>query len=870
MTIASGTESQVNTTTTGDQKEPHVIARADGGFTVVWKSSPGWMAVQAYDASGTPIGAENVFFGSATEWAALPDGRLAYAAVSPGPISLLYFGIVNADGSTSLSRQQYIPQFSDYTDTVALKIDGDGHILLASSDDMGAAGLLLNTDGSVSQFLIFGYPDYAPAHAATNVRLAVAPNGGFLAIYDRAEEGVEARYVGADGSLGPEFDLPIPPGAEFIHGDGELTFAWIENDENGNPSVAVGTTDGSSFYAYWAGSTGTTPSDVKLWDLGDGRRLVSWTADGDVDGDGTTLMGQVVEFGRPLGEAFVLNGNPTGDQTAVSIAALGDGRFVASWQTPDIDGDGLGISSRIFDPRSYTGTDDGDRWYGGAFDDTIVAGEGNDTLGGEGGNDSIDAGSGDDRIYGSGGDDSIDGGDGDDRYLVGGTWADWDFEQDGGGGVVVRWHTNAAYGTKTLSNMETIVFGDDSEMALDAIPVNSSPTAVADNNASDPVTEIADPTAQGNVLANDTDPNLSIGDRLSVLSAQFGGNTSIAVDNDGATIAGAYGTLTLLADGDYSYTLDTNSTIVQALGIGDVRDEIFTYTVTDSKGATSASSLTITLSGEDRAPNRAPVANDDTLFIFQRSGPVGGLTANDTDPDGDVLSVHNVGDAVGGSVTLIDGQVYFAFAEGFSGPASFTYSVTDGFTTSGPATVTVSTGASPVVTPPVVTTPIVTTPIVTTPIVITPIVTTPIVITPIVMPPIVTPPTPPIIHDIRLSVYGTSGHDLLDRRTKCMDVRRVVGTRTFTPAGAMTRSKPSAAPTVFAVTPATTGSTATMAKTPLSAAQARICSPAVSMPTRSSSTLSSAHRTSTPSPTSSTTLTSSRSTTGSSPSSRDR
>ncbi|MBE9609571.1 retention module-containing protein, partial [Chitinilyticum piscinae] len=75
------------------------------------------------------------------------------------------------------------------------------------------------------------------------------------------------------------------------------------------------------------------------------------------------------------------------------------------------------------------------------------------------------------------------------------------------------------------------------------------------------------------------------------------------------------------------------------------------------------------------------------------------LLANDTDPEGDPLTIISVQGAVNGTVALIDGKVVFTPDEGFNGSGSFTYTITDG--KGGVDTATVKIGVTPV-DPPVV------------------------------------------------------------------------------------------------------------------------------------------------------------------------
>jgi VCBS repeat-containing protein len=600
MSIAtSGTETRVNSTTAGDQTAPKVIALNEGGYAVVWDTLSGW-SFQRFTAEGAAIGGEialpdpvmpadgtHYFTGAPYGYdytgpidfdiVELPDGTFLYAYsvnVAYGSYSnyhqMAYIGIVGDEGT--VIRPASWTLFSGGDGSIELELLPGGGSLLRVHHllfDVNFSTWRLDYSSSLYSGTWVGVSGWD---------LVPAPDGRLLATWYDADEGTQAQYISTAGDLtGPILDLPIPQGAAIMHGDGELYFAWIEADAEGNSNVAVGTTDGSSFDAYWLSGADTTPSDVRLWQLGDGRLLATWTAASGGDGDGNSVMGQLVAEGVPIGEAFVINSNSSGDQSAVSIVALEGGLFVATWQGPGSDGDGFDIASQIFDPRSLTGTDGDDLLIGGAFDDTIVAGDGADALSGEAGNDSIDAGGGNDWIYGSAGDDTVGGGEGDDIYLVGGTRPDWIVEYVDDDTFLLHWHDDPSYGTKMLVNVESIGLGDDREFLLADLLSNSAPIAHDDDNASDAVREIDDTSAQGNLLSNDEDADLEIGERLTVVSAQFGSNAAIAIDVDGAAIDGTYGTLIVRADGSYLYTLDSSSIAVEALRSTDVRSETFIW-----------------------------------------------------------------------------------------------------------------------------------------------------------------------------------------------------------------------------------------------------------------------------------------------------
>jgi len=93
--------------------------------------------------------------------------------------------------------------------------------------------------------------------------------------------------------------------------------------------------------------------------------------------------------------------------------------------------------------------------------------------------------------------------------------------------------------------------------------------------------------------------------------------------------------------------------------------------------------------------NTAPIAGADHLFGFSYQ-PLSissvTLLANDSDPDGDALSITSVGpnSTQGGTVSLAGQTVFFSAPAGFTGDDTFTYVLTDARGASVPGSVTVS------------------------------------------------------------------------------------------------------------------------------------------------------------------------------------
>jgi VCBS repeat-containing protein len=176
-------------------------------------------------------------------------------------------------------------------------------------------------------------------------------------------------------------------------------------------------------------------------------------------------------------------------------------------------------------------------------------------------------------------------------------------------------------------------------------PPNAAPTAVADS-----ATVKAGTSVSGNVLTNDSDAN---GDALTA-SLKSGP---------------AHGTVTLGANGAYTYTPTA----------GYSGADSFTYAASDGKASAEAKvTLTVT-----PPPNTAPVAVVDTASTVATRTVIGNVLANDGDADGDALTASLKTGPANGTVTLqANGSYAYTAAAGFCGTDCFTYTLSDGKTTS--------------------------------------------------------------------------------------------------------------------------------------------------------------------------------------------
>ena len=112
----------------------------------------------------------------------------------------------------------------------------------------------------------------------------------------------------------------------------------------------------------------------------------------------------------------------------------------------------------------------------------------------------------------------------------------------------------------------------------------------------------------------------------------------------GDPLTGTYGTLTVHADGSYTYQANNDITVSGSrLVSGQSVTDTFNYTVSDTDGDTDIAVLTITINGT----NEAPTATDDFISITVGGSAVSktsgnGALSNDADMEGDTLTVNGI------------------------------------------------------------------------------------------------------------------------------------------------------------------------------------------------------------------------------------
>ncbi|MCB2076217.1 MAG: tandem-95 repeat protein [Novosphingobium sp.] len=165
---------------------------------------------------------------------------------------------------------------------------------------------------------------------------------------------------------------------------------------------------------------------------------------------------------------------------------------------------------------------------------------------------------------------------------------------------------------------------------------NPAPVARPDSNsvAEDAASLVGDAAngviESGSIATSlDSDPD---GDDLEVTRFSIESGSLPATGNAGGDVAGTYGTLTLNADGSYTYAVDNNNAAVNALKDDDTLEDVFTYEISDGEGGTDTATLTITINGHtDGTPTITAVDGNGASVDGHATVYESGLTSDDPD-----------------------------------------------------------------------------------------------------------------------------------------------------------------------------------------------------------------------------------------------
>jgi len=375
--VTSGTETLVNSYTTGNQDSSSVTALADGGWLVTWSS---W----GQDGSGAGIYQQRYDAGGAASGTETHVSSQTYGLQSESSVTTL------ADGGWLVTWQSYFQ-------------DGDAFGIYQQRYDAG--GAVSGTETHVSSYS-------TSDQSAPSVTALV--DGGWVVTWwsygqDGGESGVYQQRYDADGAAsGTETQvnsyttLAQYASSATALADGGWLVTWQSCGADGDVYAihqqrydAGGVASGAETQVNtYTTSDQSTPS---VTTLADGGWLVTWQSSGQ-DGSGTGIYQQRYDAeGVASGTETRINTYTTSDQGSPSVTALADGGWLVTWTSLGQDGHGGGIYQRHF-AADVRGGALADSLAGTSWDETLIGFGGNDTLDGKAGDDILIGGFGND-IY---------------------------------------------------------------------------------------------------------------------------------------------------------------------------------------------------------------------------------------------------------------------------------------------------------------------------------------------------------------------------------------------------------------------------------------------------------------------------------------
>ena len=157
---------------------------------------------------------------------------------------------------------------------------------------------------------------------------------------------------------------------------------------------------------------------------------------------------------------------------------------------------------------------------------------------------------------------------------------------------------------------------DSANLTITVTGINDDPVAVNDTDAVNEDATVTKTSSQDDVLNDDTDADDSASLTVTQIKKNGGSNSAVSsgssYNSSGTSVTGTYGTLTIGADGSYTYVADQAA--ADALDAGDTEDDVFVYTISDGT-ATDTANLTITVTGI----NDTPTAQNDVGVITEDS-----------------------------------------------------------------------------------------------------------------------------------------------------------------------------------------------------------------------------------------------------------
>ncbi|MEA1648893.1 hypothetical protein UAJ10_07660 [Nitrospirillum sp. BR 11164] len=307
---AVGGKIQVNSYTTADQSQPAVVATADGGYIVAWRSNgqdgQGYgIYAQRYDANNAVVGGEF----RVNDATGNDQTQIALAAQADGSI-IAAWASVNSDNLNTIITKTYAP---------ALPTVAGRSAVIEVRDSVAAAGLVSTGQQYVATYQFLD----------TNSD----PDSGYFVLNGVVQAAGQVITVTSAQLSSLRFVAGANPASDTISvriNDGYAWTNWATSTVTSTPPIGntYPVAPETVANSYVTGDQ-TAPS---MTVLADGGYVVAWQSAGQ-DGDGAGIYAQrYTAGGQKVGGEFRVNSVTAGNQTNPSTVALADGGFEVIWQ----------------------------------------------------------------------------------------------------------------------------------------------------------------------------------------------------------------------------------------------------------------------------------------------------------------------------------------------------------------------------------------------------------------------------------------------------------------------------------------------------------------------------------------------------------
>lgn len=368
-------EVAVNTLTTGNQFEPGVALRPDGGFVVTWESDGAdgdefGARFRRFTSAGAGVGNEAAVNDVTAFTQRLPaigtDGTGNFRVVWQTEVVQNDFGVAvrrfAEDGTPSALQSQVNVFTGGFQHNADIAVAADGSFAVVWQDDgqQAASDIFLrtfDTDGDPTS----GELVVNQSEGFFRARPAVAMDAlGNLVVAWEAEivgevHNIYARRFDAAGApLSDEFRVNATvTGSQKApdvarRGTGEFLVVWESDGQDG---------DGLGVYGQRFSALGVATGPEFRVNLG--TAVSQHDPSVGLAADGTAVVAFRHASRGVLGRAFAPDGSTFGgdfrisdpsplDRGSPSIAVAADGDFVVTWESDGQDGSGFGIRTRLF------------------------------------------------------------------------------------------------------------------------------------------------------------------------------------------------------------------------------------------------------------------------------------------------------------------------------------------------------------------------------------------------------------------------------------------------------------------------------------------------------------------------------------------